>query len=86
MCSPWCSAVGRPQRSRIWLFDYGVHRCAALACFTLTDAACTTPPRQRSCGWHPSVLQAASSHVSPKSSSGEEPAAGRSCVSKDDGP
>ena len=25
--------------ARIWLFDYGVHRCAALACFTPTDAA-----------------------------------------------
>ena len=29
--------------ARIWLFDYGVHRCTALACFTLSDAACTTP-------------------------------------------
>jgi hypothetical protein len=36
----------RPQRCWFWLFDYGVHRCAALACFTHTDAACTTPPRQ----------------------------------------
>ena len=33
--------------ARIRLFDYGVHSCAALASFTLTDAACTSaaPPR-----------------------------------------
>ena len=24
----------RPQRCWFWLFDYGVHRCEALACFT----------------------------------------------------
>ena len=52
----------RPQRCWFWLLYSCVHKCAALAYFTLTDTACTTPARQAGdCGWHPSVLQAASS-------------------------
>ena len=42
--------------ARIWLFDYGVHRCAALAS---TDAACTTPLRREDLVFA-SALQAAS--------------------------
>ena len=40
--------------ARIRLFDYGVHRCAALACFTPTDAACAAA---RTAIGIPSVLQ-----------------------------
>ena len=50
----------RPQRCWFWLLYSCVHKCAALACFTPTDAACTTPARQSRSGLA-SVLQAASS-------------------------